>query len=285
MIISASVAALCFLFAAIALIWLIFRAFRQHLLWGAAVTLFSPVSATAYGIKFWGKDKKPFLFFIVPFVIGITLFIHSFHLIDGFGVVQLSMDLHRGLQSRIFTDREALEFAYVNYPVVDKSNPFMHNQRKLDLINTFIDKYTPIMTREDKHAIDLVLQDIANAPRLAFRQKREIKAMRLRLLPATEPETAIEDTVSLPTIVGGQNTSAPKRYRLAYIPIQPGDAKNYIGASVKVIRKNKMEKEYILTDTSPGRLHLVKKKQGGSFSFKLRHQDIERLRVLVQQAY
>lgn len=280
----ASGAALCLLIAAIALIWLTFRAFKQSFIWGTAVALLSPVSATAYGIKFWAEDKKPFLYFILPFVTGVTLCIYSFYLLGGFAVAQLSMDMHRSLQSQIYDEGEALEFAYVNYPVADESNPFRHNQRKLDLVAAFIDQYLPVMTTEDKQDLDYILQDLALAPRLAFRQKRHLEDMRSQLVPLKE-ELSAEKSGGLPDTVGGNKTSESKRYRLAYISIQPKDANNYVGSSVKIIRKNKLEKEYILTDTSPGRLHLVKKKQGGSFSFKLRHRDIDKLRVLVQQTY
>jgi len=303
MMILATATALCFLAAVIALIWLTFRAFKQNPLWGAAVAILPPVSATAYGIKYWREDKKPFLCFTLPFVTAVTLATYSFFTFGVLDVAQFSIDMHRSMPSQEYTDREALEFAYTNYPVVEESSPFRHNQRKLDLMAVFISRHVAIMTDDDKQEIDFVLQDMAGAPELAFKQKLELEAMRSHLFPALAsvpvsapaavpvsalepvPKTTSEDTSAVPVSASRQNTPAPERYRLAYISIQPKDAGNYVGASVKVIRKNKTEQEYILTDTSPGRLHLVKKKQGGSFEFSLKYSDIDKLRVLVQKSY
>lgn len=300
MMILATATALCFLVTAIALIWLIFRAFKRSPLWGAAVAILSPVSAVAYGIKYWREDKKPFLCFTLPFVTAVTLVIYSFSTFGVLEVAQFSIHVHRSMPSQEYTDREALKFAYANYPVVEESSPFRHNQRKLDLMATFISRHVAIMTNNDKQEIDFVLQDMGRAPKLAFRQKLELETMRSQIFPAfasvsapvsaLEPvsATADENTNSLPAASADQQKApvpSPKRYRLAYISIQPKDAGDYVGASVKVIRKNKTEQEYILTDTSPGSLHLVKKKRGGSFEFKLRNRDIDKLRVLVKQAY
>jgi hypothetical protein len=60
---------------------------------------------------------------------------------------------------------------------------------------------------------------------------------------------------------------------------------DYVGSVVKVTRKNVPEKEYRLTGASGSKLQLVQRTSGGSFSFKYRKRDIEKIRVLVNKPY
>jgi hypothetical protein len=77
----------------------------------------------------------------------------------------------------------------------------------------------------------------------------------------------------------------PVRYRLAYVPIRMDKIGDYVGSVVKVTRKNVPEKEYRLTGASGSKLQLVQRTSGGSFSFKYRKRDIEKIRVLVNKPY
>ena len=62
---------------------------------------------------------------------------------------------------------------------------------------------------------------------------------------AAAEEQAKED-LSLATI-SKKVQPEQERYRLEYLPIPVDDAKNYVGYTVKVIRKGVQEKEYRLT--------------------------------------
>jgi hypothetical protein len=68
-----------------------------------------------------------------------------------------------------------------------------------------------------------------------------------------------------------------------YITVDVEEAVKYVGATVKVTRRNVVEKEYRLTGVSGNRLQLAQRRRGGDFSFALRSRDIEKLRVLVKE--
>ena len=76
-----------------------------------------------------------------------------------------------------------------------------------------------------------------------------------------------------------------ERYRLVYLPINVADAKNHIGSTVKVKRKNVPEKEYRLIGSSGKRLEFSQRAGRGSYSFHYEPRDIEKIRVLTKQLY
>ena len=63
------------------------------------------------------------------------------------------------------------------------------------------------------------------------------------------------------------------------------EAKNYIGSTVKIIRKGVLEKEYRLTGASANRLQLAQRNTAGTYSFSYNTRDIEKIRVLVKEPY
>ena len=76
----------------------------------------------------------------------------------------------------------------------------------------------------------------------------------------------------------------PIRYRLTYIPIKLTEAKNYIGVTAKIKRKNVREKEYRIIDVSPRYIELAQRSKGGQFSFRIKKSDIDNIRVLINEA-
>jgi hypothetical protein len=76
-----------------------------------------------------------------------------------------------------------------------------------------------------------------------------------------------------------------ERYRLSYKDIRIADARNYIGATVKVTRKNVLEKEYRLAGVTGDSLKFAQKNRSGSFSFAFKKRDIEKIRVLIKEPY
>ena len=110
--------------------------------------------------------------------------------------------------------------------------------------------------------------------------------------PTPEPGELTEEIndAASPDIPDAAETSKeavakPVRYRLAYVPIRMDKIGDFVGSVVKVTRKNVPEKEYRLTGASAGKLELVQRTSGGSFSFKYRKRDIEKIRVLVSLPY
>ena len=72
--------------------------------------------------------------------------------------------------------------------------------------------------------------------------------------------------------------------RLEFVPIDISDARKYVGATVKVTRKNVAEKEYRLTGASPKHIELAQRNRHGSFSFHYRNSEVEKIRVLMNLA-
>ena len=77
----------------------------------------------------------------------------------------------------------------------------------------------------------------------------------------------------------------PVRYRLTYVPIKLGEAKNYIGVTAKIKRKNVREKEYRIIGVTPRHIELAQRGKGGQFSFRIKNSDIDNIRVLVNETY
>ena len=76
-----------------------------------------------------------------------------------------------------------------------------------------------------------------------------------------------------------------ERYHLSYKNIGIADAHNYIGATVKVTRKNVQEKEYRLAGVTNNSLKFAQSNRHGTFSFAFQKRDIERIRVLIKEPY
>ena len=109
----------------------------------------------------------------------------------------------------------------------------------------------------------------------------EAEAKTARELADSEPA---EDNLDIDSI---SKKVAPRkeRYRLVYMPIQVTDAKNYVGSTVKLTRKNVPEKEYRLIGSSGKKLEFSQRAGHGSYSFHYNNGDIEKIRVLTKQLY
>ena len=77
----------------------------------------------------------------------------------------------------------------------------------------------------------------------------------------------------------------PARYRLTYVPIKLSEAKNYVGVTAKIKRKNVREKEYRIIGVSPRHIELAQRSKGGQFSFRIKKSDIDNIRILINEAY
>ena len=71
-------------------------------------------------------------------------------------------------------------------------------------------------------------------------------------------------------------------YRVDYQEIDVANAKDYVGSSFKVTRKNSGERECKLIGASPGKLLFEQRGGGGTFTFEYQHRDIEKLKLLAR---
>ena len=238
------------IFTLVALVWLTVRAFKKKPAWGFAVMLFSPVSATLFGIKYWGDEKKAFLTYITTFVTAATLVLYLFTTWGGWELLRTTYHVNRGIQAQMLTARDAEHFMKANLSFIEKSGLDIQDEARMEHVNK----------------------------KLA--SEAEAKAARER----AAAEAAEDDNLGIDTI--SKKVAAKKeRYRLVYLPIKVVDAKNHVGSTVKVTRKNVQEKEYRLIGASGRRLELTQRAGRGSYSFHYNIRDIEKIRVLTKQQY
>ena len=246
------VAQLFALGATIALIWLVVRAFRKHIGWGFAVLLLSPFAATVFGIKYWKDEKRPFLVYISTFVTALALTLYLFTVWGGWELVQAGQRVQQGIDNKDLTQADAHAFMNAGMLFLEHSEPGPENQQQLELIREELDRQQDAVSPEPAAAAAAT---------------------------ASRPEKKLHTLSSITRKV------VPKQehYRLTYIPIKVADAKNYVGSTVKVTRRNVPEKEYRLTGATANSLEFSQRNRHGSFSFKFRNSDIEKIRVLTKQ--
>jgi len=234
--------------ATIALIWLVVRAFKKHIGWGLAVLLLSPFAATVFGIKYWKDEKRPFLVYISTFVTALALTLYLFTVWGGWELVQASQRVQQGIDNEDLTQADARAFMKAGLMFLEHSEPGPESQQQLELIREELDRQPGAISPEP-------------------------------VATATKPEKKVYTLSSI------TRKAAPKQehYRLTYIPIKVADAKNYVGSTVKVTRRNVPEKEYRLTGATANSLEFSQRTKHGSFSFKFRNRDIEKIRVLTKQ--
>jgi hypothetical protein len=67
-----------------------------------------------------------------------------------------------------------------------------------------------------------------------------------------------------------------------YMEIEASEARNYVGNTFKVTRRNSREQEVRLIGVSPGRLRFEQRVLGGTLAYEYRIRDIEKLKLLAR---
>ena len=239
-------------FTLLALLWLTARAFRINTGWGLGVLLLSPVTAVAFGIRHWNREKFPFLLYMGTFTVTLVLLVSLFTAWGGWELVKAGQAAKQSLQNRTLTQNKADAFR--------KASLSFHKNSGINY--THGELLTRLQRELDRNA-----------------EKEQIDARAAELEAQEEAEGADYN---------GLYRRAPKetaRYRLVYKPLKVADAHRYIGSTVKVTRRNVEEKEYRLTGVSGGSLKFAQKNGKGSFSFAFKKRDIEKIRILTKEPY
>lgn len=239
----------------LALLWLAARAFRKNLAWGFGVLLLSPVGAAAFGIRHWHREKLPFLSYIATFAVTVGLLLSLFSAWGGWELIEATRNAKLALQNQTLTRTDADAFRKASLSFARKSGiPYQDESLLIRMQHEF--------DRKAEHAeIDA-----------------HVRAMEEQEAQEQEKDYTLEDLYR----------RAPKkkeRYRLNYRKIRVADAHKYIGATVKVTRRNVLEKEYRLTGVTGNTLKFAQKNRSGSFSFAFNKRDIEKIRVLTKEPY
>ena len=242
------IALLAGLISGISLIWLAARAFGKHIAWGLVVLFLSPLAAVIFGIRYWRDEKGPFLVYLTTFSIAMTLGLYVFTVQGGWNAVRTA--LH---------DRQHM----------DLRNSARNGQ--MSLVHTSLNSVAETPVRNGKKAARS--EQAGPVP-------RDTNGLTTNTGSQEAPEKS-----SL-AVISAKPTTAKKHYRASYVAIPPSLADDYIGMTVKVKRMNRPEQDCVLRSVTPAGLGFEQHvRGGGTFSFKYRQSDIEKLRVLVKQAY
>ena len=238
------------LISIITFIWLLARAFGRHTGWGMAVLLFSPISAVVFGIKHWKDEKTPFLAYITTSITAIALFLYLFTAWGGWELVRTSQQVKLGIATQTLTEANVQTLMTISQSFDEQSG--------LDF--------------QSSSLLQQVQRDLAT------------QAEKLAAEETAKAEAAMREQLDFGSITK-KTTHKQERYRLTYVTINIADAPNYVGSTVKVTRKNVIEKEYRLISVSGNRLEFSQRAGSGSYTFKYRKNDIEKIRVLTKQPY
>jgi hypothetical protein len=231
-------------------IWLVSRAFHTHTGWGMAVLLLSPFSAVVFGIKHWRADKAPFLAYMTTSIAAIALWLYLFSSWGGWELLHASQQVKEGIKTHTLTERDTQSLISVSQSFDEQSGLDMQSSRLL---------------AQAKRELALQAENLAAAAAV------EAKAAEKGRLDFDKIDKKVKPV--------------QERYRLAYVTIKVADAPKYVGSTVKVTRKNVVEKEYRLVNASANRLELAQHAGSGMYTFRFRYSDIEKIRVLTKQPY
>lgn len=238
------------LIAFISLLWLAGRAFGRHPGWGLAVLFLSPLAATLFGIRYWRDEKGPFLVHITALAVTVTTGLYLFAANGGWIGIQNAL-LYQQVATAQTTSRAARTgFVPANLKVGAKSE-----------------------TQVSKSA----MTGAPPAQTQAAQQNRAAISTNVGVNANAEP--------GLPMVSSAKPIEPKKHLRASYMSIDPSLAGDYVGMTVKVKRWNRPEQDCMLKRVSPTTLAFEQHSRGGTFSFQYRQSDIEKLRVLVKQAY
>jgi len=277
----------------VSLMWLGANASRRSTAWGMFVLLLSPPGALIYGIRHWKLARFPFMAFTTSLLSTVAMAGYLLHTSGTWEVMHTSMYMHRAVQSKDLSDRDALSFPQVSLNEITRVTPLERQQRKLQMMEKFIEKYEPSFTEEDREEINLAISRLMYGTTVTAQQKQQFVELQRRVANVPMPEKAdhkeaVEETpASSMDMFTRDSRREPHRssYRLEFLPISAAEAGNYVGKMFMVKRRDGIEKQYKLVGSAPGALRFERRIPGGRYSFEYKYRDIEQLRILAQVVY
>jgi hypothetical protein len=242
------IALLAGLIAGISLLWLSGRAFGKHAAWGLVVLFLSPLAAIIFGIRYWRDEKGPLLVYLTTLTIAATLGLYVFTLQGGWDTVRTALrnQQHMDLQ-------------------------FFGGNGKMTFVHTSQNSVAEIPERKGK---------------AATRHKQTGPDSHKTTGLTTNTGGQVAPEIGTPAVTSAKPTAGKNRFRATYVAVPPSRADDYVGMTVKVKRMNRPEQDCVLRSVTPAGLGFEQHvRGGGTLSFKYRQSDIEKLRVLVKQAY
>lgn len=250
-----------------AFIWLVVLAFKQHVGWGLALLLFSPISATIYAIKYWPQVKKPFLLHVTAMVASIGLAFYAFAAAGGMQVIQAAYQVHEGIQKQTLTEEQAKDFMKSGLEFMEKTAETEEQRQQIAVIRKGFEQPESGSGKDAQHQASRDLEELLGLDDSQHRPE------------GIEPET------------GARRQEAPVPGRVASVPahgsqgpghkvISPAEAKHYIGSRVLLTGMNDVPQECRLIGVHRDTLEFERRFGYGSISFHYKIKNIESLTVL-----
>jgi hypothetical protein len=230
-------------------LWLSLRAFRIHPGWGLGVMFLFPATVIPFGLRFWETEKVPFLLCLlnVGAAAGLSLFL--FGNWGGWELLDANARVQEGITTQHLSRKDAQEFLRISHDFREMAGFSPGTEQTARYLQQYL------------------------------RQEAEQEA----LVQANLDRHSSQDDSDAPPL-NEQVESVPEKHtRLVYRTIPLKEARKYIGATVKVTRRNVGEKEYRLTGVTARSLQFAQRNTNGAYSFAFRMSDIEKLRVLIRE--
>lgn len=300
-----------------ALIWLVVRAFKKHVLWGLGVLFLSPITATIYAVKYWDEVKKPFLVYITTGLTGLAIAGVVFTAWGGWKAVGAAKRVHDGIVHETLTEEDAFNFMQANMDFMENTDLSEEDQQKLGVMRQFLnhmhsaansDDGESTLPKEEKcefwqgmlslvggrdtEASAELRQEMARAGCVEQTAPKQPRARKGSGAPETDVATQEPDQSASegrnavpPERIIRLAKTRPVRHRHVFKPISVAKAKNYLGAPVIVTRSNGAQQKCTLVDVRANKLLFEKRLGGGSVSFTYHDYEIKSLQVLQDEAY
>lgn len=235
--------------ALFAYFWLALRAFRVHPGWGAGVMFLFPLAAVPFGLRFWETEKKPFLLSLASTGAAAGLCLHLFNSWGGWALLDANTLVQRGIATQQLTREDAEAFLHISHDFRLRSG------------------FSPGTEDTERYLQQYLRQEAEQQALVQANQDRQ--------------DDREDDQAAL---INEKVESDPEGHSLlVYRTIPLNQASRYIGATVKVTRRNVGEKEYRLTGVTARSLQFAQRNTNGAYSFAFRLKDIKKLRVLIRE--
>ena len=255
--------------------------------------LLSPISATVFGIKYWTGEKKPFLAYITTFIPAVALGFYVFSTLGGWNLVHATLNVQQGIESENLSEQDnALAFMRSNLDFIEKTITDEEDQKKIDVMRDFLEKFESGMTEEDLAGLNREMLELVSTEDLTEEQRRQLDELRQNLLPEQSDGSDIQAETS--QNISGTNTptedkakkarASKKKYPMKFVKIDVSDAKKFVGYTFKVKSANGIDRTYRLIAFLPNSLRFEQREQGGMLTFEIEKRHIRELKVFTRQA-
>jgi len=214
-------------------IWLVIVAFRESVIWGFLVFLFSPISAAAFSIYHWEEAKKPFLIYLAATIIFIVMFFNAFNKIGGMETIEVTQKAADQLEKGEITEVEAAK------RVAEQMESNIKRMEDAGLIGAKESKMLEEKIQELK--LDESSSTVVDTPTESVQKNTKI--------PASEPEEAAvqgqpktsDSEKTLQDVVKPQTAEIAPVTKAAEEKLEYGPDWSLEGAIEKKRQKNKMQ--------------------------------------------